>query len=80
MNKVAIGANLRALRGSRKQSEIAARLGVTKAAVSQYELGKRLPEPDIMVRISKLYGKSVSNIFFRPEYTDEDEILHKDGR
>ena len=59
-----IGATLRKLRGEKPQSEVAAALGVTSMAVSQYERGERVPNDDMKIRIATYYQKSVEELFF----------------
>lgn len=73
MNLMAIGANLRVLRGSRTQKEVANALGVSKAAISYYENGQKMPSADHMVALANFYGRSVQQLFFKPEYTKRTE-------
>ena len=42
------------------QGEIANLIGVTQAAVSRYERGKQVPEPDVMSEIHRVTGGLVS--------------------
>jgi len=58
------GQILRELRGPRSQQEIADLIGVTKVSLSDYELDKRVPRDKTKVRLAKLYGKTVQEIFF----------------
>lgn len=58
------GQMLRELRGPRSQQAIADAVGVTKMAICDYELDKKVPRDNIKVRLAKLYGKSVEELFF----------------
>lgn len=64
------GARLRDLRGIRTQQEIADAVGVTAMAVSQYERGERLPGPEVMAKLAKLFGRTVDSLFFAPEVSE----------
>lgn len=59
-----IGRRLAALRGSRSQTEVASKLGLSTSAISMYENGERIPKDEIKIRIAKFYKKSVQSIFF----------------
>lgn len=64
-----IGARLRELRGERTIREVSEAVGVTEAAMSYYETGKRIPRPQIMIRIANYYGLPVGTIFFNEKLT-----------
>jgi len=64
LNRDAIGQRLKALRGEDTQNNVATALGITAAAVSQYERGERVPNDDLKIAYAKLYGKTVDEIFF----------------
>ena len=57
---VDFGKRLRALRISKgwTQSQLSARLGVTKSVISAYETALRYPSYDILIRIAALFGVS----------------------
>lgn len=59
-----IGKRLIILRGKKTQDEVAKALGITSQALSNYELGLRLPRDSIKKKIALYYGKSVQEIFF----------------
>ena len=40
------------------QTELAKRLGITKSVVSYYELQKRTPSPDVLVRLAEIFHVS----------------------
>ncbi|MDO4553675.1 MAG: helix-turn-helix transcriptional regulator [Lachnospiraceae bacterium] len=52
------------LRGDKTQDEVAKDLGISKSALSMYELGKRIPRDSVKLRFSEYYKKSVQFIFF----------------
>ena len=58
------GQVLRELRGPRSQQAIADAIGVTKVAISDYELDKKVPRDNIKIKLAKYYGKSVEELFF----------------
>ncbi len=62
---VDFGAKLKTLRKEAgiTQTELAERLGVTKAAVSYYELQERIPSPDIIVRLAKIFHTTTDYLF-----------------
>lgn len=54
--------NLRARAGFMRgktvtQKMVAEEIGINQAAISQYEHGKRIPQPDILDKMYDLYGK-----------------------
>ena len=57
---VDFGKRLRALRISKgwTQSQLSARLGVTKSVVSAYETAMRYPSYDILIRIAAIFSVS----------------------
>ena len=64
MMGVTAGAKLRYLRGSRSAQDIAAELGISRAALSNYELDKRRPKDEMKVKIAEFYGVTVTELFF----------------
>lgn len=57
-----IGGKLKTLRKGRKltQQELADRLGVTRATVSNYEVGRRTPHLSELQRFAEFYGVDLS--------------------
>lgn len=55
-----LGQKVRRLRESRdwSQAELARRAGVTKSAISTYELGIRTPSADVVRSFAKVFGVS----------------------
>lgn len=56
-------AELRKLRGYRRQIDLATALGVTKQAVTAWESGKARPRDAMKARIAHVLGVEVSLIF-----------------
>ena len=76
MNDVGIGATIARERRAEgvTQAQLAERLGVTKAAVSKWELGQSLPDVALLPRIAAYFGISLDDLFaFRPQLA-EDEV------
>lgn len=44
------------------QSEVAAQVGVGKAAISKIELGQALPSADVLARLCKLYSLEIAEL------------------
>ena len=59
-----IGERLKNLRGDKTQDEIAKSLGISKSAYAMYEQGNRVPRDEVKIKISKLFGVSVQDLFF----------------
>ena len=64
MDSKKIGKLLTTLRGEKALRDIAAELGLSPAAIRQYESGNRIPRDDIKENIAKLYNKTVQEIFY----------------
>ena len=67
---------LAALRRERgmTQADLAARLGISKSAVSMYERGNREPELELLQKMADLFRVSVSSLLGR----EEDDLLRGD--
>ena len=64
VNRALIAQRLIHLRGKRTQAEVAKAVHISKSALSSYESGARMPRDEVKIALSKLYGKSVHEIFF----------------
>lgn len=64
MDSKKIGKILAALRGEQSLQDVAGALGLSTAAIRQYECGNRIPRDDIKENIAKFYNKTVQEIFF----------------
>ncbi|MEG2070381.1 MAG: helix-turn-helix transcriptional regulator [Bacteroidales bacterium] len=45
------------------QGELAEKIGVTRQAINSIELGKYIPSTLLALKISKIFGKPVNDIF-----------------
>ncbi|WP_080798430.1 helix-turn-helix domain-containing protein [Arabiibacter massiliensis] len=55
------------------QGELAAHLGVTKAAVSKWELGQSMPDVALLPRIAAYFGLTLDELFdYRPQLSAEE--------
>lgn len=59
-----IGVQIKRLRKAKKmtQDELAMRINVSKAAVSSYENGSRLPSYDILIKLAQMFRVSTDNL------------------
>lgn len=64
MDSKKIGATLTALRGKQTLHDVAGKLGLSTAAIRQYECGNRIPRDEIKENIAKFYNKTVQEIFY----------------
>ena len=57
---VDLGEKLKTLRNEKRltQAQVAERIGVSKAMVSSYEVGSRLPSYEILVKLACFFGVS----------------------
>ncbi len=64
MNSIEIGEYLSGLRKYYKitQGELASRLGVTRQSVSKWETGAAIPDIEIFMKLSEIYGISINDI------------------
>lgn len=83
-----LGHKVRRLRESRdwSQAELARRAGVTKSAISTYELGMRTPSADVVRSFAKVFGVSADYLLGIAErravdvegLSERDEALVRD--
>lgn len=76
MHDLNIGATIARERraAGRTQDELAAHLGVTKAAVSKWELGQSLPDVALLPRIAAYFRLTLDELFdYRPQMS-KDEV------
>lgn len=69
--KIDIGAKIKTLRKGRKltQEQLAENLGITRATVSNYEVGRRMPHITELKRIAEYFGVGID--YFGVVPTDE---------
>ncbi|MBQ0167493.1 MAG: helix-turn-helix transcriptional regulator [Treponema sp.] len=61
---MSIAERLIAARGNKTQVEVCEAIGISRAALGMYELGKRVPRDEIKVRLAKYYNKSIEELFY----------------
>jgi len=59
------------------QEELARAVGVTRQTIHSIEKGKFIPSAYLAIKISRVFGKSVEEIFF---LTEENNEIRKDER
>lgn len=59
-----MGKRLIELRGERKQNEVAKAVGITAAALANYEAGIRVPRDDVKAELANFYNTSLEKLFF----------------
>lgn len=65
-----IARNLRTLRTSRcmNQSEMARLIGITRSSYANYELGKRVPDAEVLFNIATRFGIHMDTLFETDRY------------
>ena len=68
MSNIQLAANLRRLRADHEytQTQICAKLNISRQAYSNYETGKRIPDLDILIRIANLYHVTLEQLIMQP--------------
>lgn len=56
------------------QQEIADKLGVTRSTVSNFEIGRRKPEIDVLEKLAKIYGVDL-NYFAHTQNMQASELM-----
>ena len=59
-----IAERIKEARGSRPRKEVCEAVGISLNALMMYECGKRIPRDEIKVRLARLYGKSIEDLFY----------------
>lgn len=62
------------------QGDLSTTLGITRSAISMYEMGTRMPDYDMMKRISELFNVSMDYLYEKeapaePELTEAEAAL-----
>ena len=67
-----LGKRLRGLRDERKESceEVANRIGVARSTLGHYELGRREPGIDELIKLAKYYGVSTAYLIGETDKRD----------
>ena len=68
MSNIQLAANLRRLRADHEytQTQIGAKLNISRQAYSNYETGKWIPDLDILIRIANLYHVTLEQLIMQP--------------
>lgn len=61
---ITIGKRLLNLRGNTPRAKVAKDNNITYSALSNYELGIRIPRDEVKVSLARYYGKTIEEIFF----------------
>ena len=64
LSKLTIAERLVKARGKRTQREVAEKLGIGVSTIAMYETGQRVPKDEIKVKLSKLYGVPIQELFY----------------
>ena len=64
-----VGKRLRELRGNRTIREISDLTGIGESALGMYERGERNPRDDVKLKLARVYGVSIADIFYPEENT-----------
>ena len=62
------------------QQQLADALGITRSAYCGYEIGRRSPDLDTIIRISKFYNLSVADFFAKLDKTCVSETSDFDSK
>lgn len=73
LNRKSIAERLIKLRGEKSQDEVANAVNISKAALSMYENGERMPRDEVKIRLAKFYGKTVQCVFFSKDNTQHKQ-------
>ena len=68
MSNIQLAANLLRLRTDHDytQTQIGAKLNISRQAYSNYETGNRIPDLDILIRIADLYHVTLEQLILQP--------------
>ena len=65
MGSATVNDRLKAARGDRTLREVAASIGITPSALSNYESGIRVPRDRIKVKLAGYYGVTIDSLFLK---------------
>lgn len=76
LNSESIGERIARLRDEREltQKEVAEELNVSSQALSQYELGRRSPGSDSLIRLAEIFGVSLNYLMTGTEELGADGV------
>ena len=61
---MSVAERLREARGETPRNVVAEEVGITVSAISMYENGDRVPRDEVKVKLARLYGRTVQELFF----------------
>ena len=59
-----VAERLKAARGEMPRKTVCEAVGISLNALMMYECGKRIPRDEIKVKLARLYGKSIEDLFY----------------
>ena len=75
MDRVAIGRELKRLRGAKTIQEVADATGINPSTLGMYEIGERIPRDEIKIILANFYKTTVQDIFYAHDIT----VIDNDG-
>ena len=72
LDAVAIGRELKRLRGSRTIQEVSDATGIDTSTIGMYEIGQRIPRDDNKITLANYFGTTVQALFYPEQITDSD--------
>ena len=72
MDAVAIGRELKKLRGSRTIQDVSNATGIDPSTIGMYEIGQRIPRDNNKITLANYYGVTVQELFYDQDITDCD--------
>lgn len=75
----ALGRRIRDLRGDASQADFAKRIGVSRSALANYELGRSTAPDDLIRKINELFGVVLSDEPELPDFEAELKRIGGDG-
>lgn len=73
MDAIAIGRELRRLRGSRTIQEVADATGIDTSTYGMYEIGQRVPRDNNKITLANYFGLTVQELFYADQITNGDD-------
>lgn len=72
MDAVAIGRELKRLRGNRTIQDVSDATGISPSTLGMYEIGARVPRDNNKIVLADYYGMTVQALFYPEQITDSD--------
>jgi transcriptional regulator with XRE-family HTH domain len=61
---MSVAERLVAARGNMSRDEVAKACGISLSSISMYEIGQRIPRDEVKVKLARLYGRSIEELFY----------------